>query len=193
MHRLFLLAITLLSVGPPLHADNLLQNSDFSSAGAHWQGDGSSFAANKLPTGTFGATGLVVILNPQAWTKIYQAFTGDKGTLYSIDVTYRVSQDLTLSQRASDYAAVNKHIGLAGYENFGEFNLPVGQFLGTIGDSNSTKVAYEVYVPQFKSTDVQTYHHTYPAIAANGNNIAALGFPPGKGSVNILSVSVTSQ
>lgn len=187
-----LLAIIILASGPALRADNLLQNSDFAAGDSHWNGDGQ-ILGNNLPAGAFGSKGLVVMLNPQSWTKIFQEFKGDKGTIYSINVTYRVSPDLALSQKAADYVDVNKHIGLTGYENFGHWNLPVGQFFGTIGDSSSPRVAYEVYAPKLGSSEIQTYQHTYPAVSADGNNVAALVFPPGTGSVNILSVSVTSQ
>ena len=191
--KILLLALFALTSALNLRADSLLQNGDFSAGGAHWQGDGQIFAANTLAPGAFGSKGMVVLLKPDSWTKIFQQFQGDKGTVYSITVTYRVSLDLVPSENPADYADVNKRIGLDGYENFGHMNLPPGHFFGTIGDATSTRVAWEVYVPQFLSSDVQTYQHTYPAISANRNNVAALGFPPGKGSVNILSVAVTSQ
>ena len=76
----------------------VIKEGDFASGGANWQGDGRPDPSGK---------GLAVTLNPSAWTRVYQTFTGDQRTLYSIEVTYRLSPGLTVSQNPSDYTDIS--------------------------------------------------------------------------------------
>jgi hypothetical protein len=168
----------------PLPANSLIQNGDFSQGTAHWDGDGRNPLAGR---------GLVVTLNPSAWTRIYQTFTAGPGTRYSIVVNYRLSSYIFLSKNPADYTGINKQIQISGFENFGSFNSAPGQFYGTVGDPASAGVALEVYSPRLGSSDVQTYQHSYPPVPVSETKIFGLAFPPGSGSVVILGAAVTGE
>jgi hypothetical protein len=165
-------------------AGGLIRNGNFADDGMDWEGDGRPDPSGK---------GLDVTLSPSAWTRVYQTFPGNSGTRHSIEVTYRLSPGLTVSRNAADYANMGKSIRVSGFENYGAIAFPPGNFYGTIGDPNAATICCEVYAPQFGSTDVQDYQHTYPAIPPNGNNTFALAFPPGTGTVTLLTAYVTSQ
>jgi hypothetical protein len=162
----------------------LVKEGDFASGGLNWEGDGGAGPGGK---------GVEVKLNPSAWTRVYQTFAGDQRTSYSIEVTYRLSPGLTVSQNPSDYTGINKRLQIPGFENYGSMNGSPGNFYGTIGDPTSASMSMEVFSPQFGSTDVQDYQHTYPPIPANGNDTFALAFPPGTGTVTLLTVYVMSR
>lgn len=51
----------------------------------------------------------------------------------------------------------------------------------------------EFFNPKLGTGEVQTYGHTYPAIPPDGNPVFALAFPPGSGTVTILSAEVTNR
>ena len=193
-----LLALIILACPCSLRADSLIQNGDFSDGNTHWQGDGKTpraYAGGNpaaLPDPLTGK-GLIVTLNPASWTRIFQSFPSDKGTRYSIVVTYKLSANLTLSKDPAAYAEISKRIQIPGFEDFGSMTIQPGQFYGTLGDPSSTTIAMEVFSPKLGSTEVQTYQHTYPPIPALGNKTVALAFPPGTGTVVILSVIVTSN
>jgi hypothetical protein len=161
----------------------LIRDGNFA-GGMYWEGDGGADPSGR---------GLAVRLNPSSWTRVYQAFSGDAGTIYSIEVTYRLSPGLTLSQDPADYANISERLEISGFEKFSSEGIPPGNFYGTIGDPNSTTISCEFFAPQLGSTDVQDYQHTYPPIPANGNNTFALAFPPGNGTVTLLTAYVISR
>jgi hypothetical protein len=165
-------------------AGGLVKEGDFASGGLNWEGDGGAGPGGK---------GVEVKLNPSNWTRVYQTFPGDQRTAYSIEVTYRLSPGLTASQNPSDYLAINKHLNIDGFDHYGAMNGSPGNFYGTIGDPTSPSMSMEVYSPQYKSTDVQDYQHSYPPIPPNGNVTFALAFPPGTGTVTLLTVYVMSH
>jgi hypothetical protein len=183
---------------PPLPANTLIQNGDFSQSSDHWEGDGKSpgqyAAENRAATNDpLTSKGLIVTLNPKSWTRVYQTFRAGPGTQFSIVVNYRLSPDVSLSKDPADYTGINKLIQIAGFEHFGSFNSSPGQFYGTVGDPNSTMVALEVYTPTLGSSEVQNYQHTYPVIPVSETKTFGLAFPPGTGTVVILSAAVTSN
>ena len=167
-----------------LPANTLLNNGDFSHGDAQWLGDGVFSPADR---------GLRVRLNSSAWTAIYQEFSGDKGTRYSLDLTYRLSTDFAPSKDPADYTEIGRHIGVPGFEHFGSITGRSGNFYGTIGDTSAPTIACEIFDPKLGTNEVQTYHHDYPAIPAAGNDKVAVAFPPGSGTVVVLSVAVTSK
>jgi hypothetical protein len=182
---------------PPFDA-GVIQNGDFSSGDTGWQGDGvtpRAYAqthavntADPLPK-----RGLIVALDPNSWTRIFQSFSADQGTSYSINVTYRIASGTTLSTTPADYADISKRIDISGFDNFGSMAVPTGDFYGTVGDPNSNSIAMEVFTPQMGSNAIQTYQHSYPPIPAGGTKTFALAFPPGSGRVEILTVNVTDK
>ncbi len=168
----------------PIPVGGLVKEGDFASGGVSWEGDVSPSPGGK---------GVEVKLNPSAWTRIYQTFPGDQRATYSIEVTYRLSQGLTVSQNPADYTGINKRLQIPGFENYGTFQGSPGNFYGTIGDPTSASMSMEVFSPQYGSTIRQDYQHTYPPIPPNGNDTFALCFPPGSGTVTLLTVYVMSR
>ncbi len=184
-------------IQPPFDS-GVIQNGDFSRGNAGWQGDGvtprayaqshPASATDPLPN-----QGLIVALDPSSWTRIFQSFSADAGTVFSIKVTYRIAPGTTLSTAPADYASISQRIGISGFDAFGSMPVPTGDFYGTVGDPSSNLIAMEVFTPQMGSNAIQTYQHTYPPIPAGGTKTFALAFPPGSGRVEILTVNVTDQ
>jgi hypothetical protein len=186
---------------PPINNETnfgLIQNGDFSRGDAGWHGDGQTLRAYAqanpgAPADLLTGTGLIVSLNPQSWTRIFQTFATDKGTQYSLTVHFQVAPHLALSTNAADYTDISKRINIDGFENFGSVGISPGQFYGTVGDPNSQIIAMEVFSPDLSSSNVQNYQHTYPTISVSESKTVALAFPPGTGIVVIRSVSVTDK
>jgi len=160
----------------------LIKNGYFVASEGGWQGDGLADPSGK---------GLVVRLSPSSWTRVYQTFP-DQGTQHSIEVTYKLSPGLTASQNPADYADISDRVQLSGYEHFQSMAISPGQFYGTVGDPNNM-ISEEVYSPRYGTTDVQDYQHDYPPIPASASKIFALAFPPGTGTVTLLTAYVTSH
>jgi hypothetical protein len=181
-----------------LQPNEPFQNGDFSQGDDHWQGDGKmpqAYAEDNPAalTDPLTSKGLIVTLNPSSWTRIYQTFASGNSTHYSIVVTYKLSPNISLSKNAADYADISKKIQIPGFENFGSLAMQPGDFYGTIGDPTSTSISMELFVPPVGSSQVQTYQHTYPPVPISPTKTFALAFPPGTGTVVILSVDVTSN
>ena len=96
--------------------------------------------------------GLVVTLSQTAWTRVYQIFASDAGTLYSIEVTYKLSPGLAFSKDPADYTDINKRLQIDGFENYASMAIPPGNCYGTLGNPASNRVACEVFAPQLGST-----------------------------------------
>ena len=180
-------AATPTPVPPPariIPVGGAIRDGNFVYGNNYWQGDGQTDPSGK---------GLVVTLNPSAWTRVYQTFPSDQGVLYSIEVTYRFSPGLTVSQNPADYADISHRLQLPGFENYESMTIPPNNFYGTIGDPASNRITSEIYAPEFNTTKVQDYQHTYATIPPNGNKTFALAFPPGTGTVTLLTAYVKSQ
>ena len=181
-----------------LQPNDSFQNGDFSHGDDHWQGDGKTPPAYAKDnpgalTDPLTSKGLIVTLNSSSWTRIYQTFASGSATNYSIVVTYKLSPNISLSKNAADYAGISKNIQIPGFENFGSLPMHPGDFYGTIGDPTSTSMSMELFVPPVGSSQVQTYQHTYPPVPLSPTKTFALAFPPGTGTVVILSVDVTGN
>jgi hypothetical protein len=161
----------------------LIKNGNFVSGEGHWEGDGTPDQSGK---------GLVVTLNPSSWTRAYQTFA-DQGTQNSIEVTYQLSPGLTVSRDTADYTEISKRLQIPGFERFGSLGISPGQFYGTIGDPTSDGIACEVFSPRLGWTGVQDYRHDYPATTISAATTFVLAFPPGSGTVTLLSAYVTNR
>jgi hypothetical protein len=199
--KALLFALIILACAFPLQADNLLQNGDFSDGKTHWHGDGKTpdeYAQDNQdnPPATSDplmSKGLIIQLKPDRWTKIAQDFKGDNSTHYVFTLTYKVSPDLTLSNKADDYANIADHIRFEGYESWPPVSIAIGQFFETVGDLDDYKGFYEKFPPKLGSSDTQTYVDPGPPISPLGNKMVTVAFPPGTGTVVILNVSVTTN
>jgi hypothetical protein len=166
-------------------AGNLLQNGDFSNSNNRWEGDGKT-------NPSFGK-GLIVQLSPNSWTKVWQDFKGDQGVSDTLTLTYKVSPDLTVSDKQEDYANILPRIQFEDYQGYGPVGIPTGYFLAWIGDLTNHASRYERYRVKPDIGDTQKIAHTFPNSLPLADKMVTLAFPPGTGNVVILSVSVTSK
>jgi hypothetical protein len=170
---------------PSIPATSLVQNGDFSQGIAHWDGDAKpAMAPNK---------GITIRLDPAAWTRVYQTFPSGNSTQFSINVNYKLSPSIYTSDDSANYADITQKINLAGFERYHSQTVKPHQFYGTLGNPSDTVISSEVYDPNFNTTDVQNYQHTYPPIPASPQKIFCLAFPPGNGTVTLLGIAVTSN
>jgi len=205
--KTFFCTLIILASTPLLRADNLLQNGDFSDGRAHWQGDGKSAAdyaqdnssANSDPLSSTSDTvsltskGLIIQLKESRWTKVSQDFTGDKSAHYVFNMTYKIAPGTTLSDKAEDYKDIPDHVRFEGYEPWHRFDIEVGKFFDTVDSLDQFGGFYEKFAPNLGSNDIQTFTDPGPTVFPPGHNMVTVAFPPGKGIVVILSISVTSN
>jgi hypothetical protein len=170
---------------PTIPANSLVQNGDFSQGTANWTGDAKPAQAP--------AKGITIKLDPAAWTRVYQTFHSGNGTQFSINVNYQLSPGMHASDDPADYAQITQKINLVGFDNYHSQNVNPHQFYGTLGNPGDSVVSSEVYDPNYNTTDVQNYQHTYPAVPASEQKIFCLAFPPGNGTVTLLGIAVTSN
>jgi hypothetical protein len=199
--RILPFALIILASTVPLQADNLIQNGDFTDGSNHWKGDGKSSSdyANDNPSASsdpFTSKGLIIQLKPDRWTKVAQDFRGDKGTNYTLAITYKVSPDLTWSTKADDYANMVDHLRFEGYEAYtnGRIAIQVGQFFVWLGDFNGTSSDRNEFKLKPDSGDTQTIQKMFEGrLTPQGDKMITLAFPPGTGTVVILNVAVTTN
>ncbi len=136
---------------------------------------------------------MIIALSPTTWSRIYQTFSAGKGTLFSINVNYKLMRGLTTSDSPADYAQITHKIQVAGFDNYHSQQVNPHQFYGILGNPGDSLITSEVYDPDYNSTDVQNYQHTYAPVPASDQKTFCLAFPPGNGTVVILGVAVTSN
>ncbi len=181
-----------------LHADEVLQNTDFADGGNHWQGDGRTppdYAKDNpiAATDAFTSKGLIIQLKPDRWTKVVQDFKGNKDTHYLLLVTYKFAPDVTFSSKPEDYANIPDHVRFEGSESWSPFEIPTGQFFVTVDDIDDTKGYWEKVTPKFGSTETQKYNDPGLPMSPDSNKMVTVAFPPGKGTIVLLGISVTSS
>jgi len=196
--RISALAFLLLATASLLRADEMVQNADFSDGSNNWRGDGKTAAeyAQDNPTAatdTFTSKGLIVQLNPDHWTKVFQDFNGSKDTHYQLVVTYKFSPGLAFSSKAEDYVNIPDKIRFQHSENWTPFNIPAGQFFVTVDDADNTKGYWEKVTSKFNTTDTQKYVDPGLPLTPDAGKMVTVAFPPGTGTVVLLSISVTSS
>jgi len=198
MKKILLLCLLVLASPVLVVADNLIKNGDFSEGKADWYGDGKTaeaFAASNPAAAAdpLYSKGLIVPLDANSWSRVYQTFTTGQEREFSIVVTYKLSPDLDLSKDPEFYKSICKKIKVPGFDGYSHFSSSPGVFFGLVGDPSMNLIANEIFTPVQAPGDVQVYKHSYPAVPVSKTKIFALGFPPGKGTVVILSVEVTGK
>ena len=193
MKNLLLILLVLLCI-LPLRADNWLQNGDFLDGITHWHGDGRSpadFASdNPLQAADpFTSKGLIMPLKHLDWTKVAQDF---KGKLASgvMTITYLVSKDLAFSDNPADYKNMPDHIG---YDGWSAFNTPPGDWVVFVSDFGSAHGTYYEIKPKLGSPDAQTFRAKVKGLTPLEDKTVTLAFPPGTGTIVILSASLTDE
>ena len=196
--RTLLFALVTLVCAIPLHADNVLQNGDFTDGSNHWHGDGKTpdeYAQDNPSATPDPATskGLFIELKPNSWSKISQNFHGDKGTHYALNITYKVLPGTTLSDKADDYTNMADHVRFEGYENYGMVTIEPGRFWIMVTNFDDGRGYEERFAPNLGTTEVQKIDDPGVPMSPSGRNMVTVAFPPGTGTFVILSISITSS
>jgi hypothetical protein len=167
---------------------NLLQNGDFSSGLAHWQGDFDTIqaASSSGPSSAQSpTTGAVVKLRP-TWSKLTQNFSAQMGD-YVLTVKYALSPDLKFSSNSKDFGSVPNLIGLT---NLGAFGSRIGQWCVIFFDANTLHSTFWRITPSHGSM-TQTFTCRVQLDSDNDKEgkVLALAFPVGNGSMNLQNIS----
>lgn len=177
-----LLGIFLLFPLFPLHADNLLSNGDFTDGINHWQGDGVQ--------GSFA--GLIVKLQPAAWTKVYQD-TVLHGTQATLNIAYTLSADAAFSsvlQGMQQGPDLSKLLGFpVGPESV---SIHPRSWLIFLVEDGQNFTSYVNVAPQFGTSQLQTTGGTIPNLKGQPGKTLYLVFPPGEGTVILQNVSLST-
>jgi len=189
------LAFVLLAVSCvlPLHAQEALQNGDFSDAINHWHGDGRSPAdyASDNPfqsSDPFTSKGLILPLKKTAWSKVAQDFTG-KISSGILSVTFMVSPDFAFSTNRDDYKNVPAQLGWG----WKPFNSQPGNWLIFITDFDDTKGNFYPIPTKATSGVPQTISYKIKGLTPLEAQTITLAFPPGSGTIVLLNVSINNS
>ena len=178
-----------------LHADNWLQNGDFSNGADHWRGDGKT-PADMAPSDPFAkpdpllSKGLIIPLKDRQWTKITQNFR-TKASELVFTVTFIFSPGLTFSDRNDDYVNIPKQIDNNLYLSF---DLAKNQIMALFTDfGNGAKGVYYKFDPKLGSSDPQTLRADVTQLSPLEDEVVTIAFPPGQGNVVVQSVTLEGQ
>lgn len=184
MKHLILLGLLATSLMAFADDASVLKNGDFSAGLSEWEGDVHTAGSASDDS---GATSGVVVKLRDEWTTAKQDFTGKAG-IYGLTIKYTVTPDFSLSRRAEDYANVPSQLGLT---LLAPFNAAPGKWLVIINDLSVRKFMYWQIQPSTSATGEQTVHLR---VRLSDNGDAEKGFflcfPPGKGTINLLSISL---
>jgi hypothetical protein len=165
---------------------NILSNGDFSSGLSHWDGD--CHTAGNVADDSGATSGLVVQLRNGDWTKMGQDFEGKSGD-YILTITYIPSTGLTMSTRPDDYTNTPLKMELNG---LGPVSTMVGKWCIMVVDSGISRYEYWQVTPSLSGSGLQTIkaHVTLHSDDEHEKGFY-LGFPPGNGTINLQSISLT--
>ena len=190
----YILLVLLLAI--PLRAqsgDNWIENGDFTDGINHWYGGGRSPAdfANDNPLSSndpLTSKGLIMPLRPGSWTKVAQDFKG-KVSDGILTITYKVSPDFAFSTKPEDYQNMPDKIG---YDAWRAFDTPPGKWIIFLSDFGSNHGTYYELDAKAGSDAVQTYRARIKGMTPFENKTITLAFPPGNGTLVVLSVSMNN-
>jgi hypothetical protein len=171
----------------PVYADDILLNGDFIDGKTHWHGDGDAPDVGGK---------LVITLQPDRWTGVYQNFNAESATL-QLKINYTVSDDCSLAvERAPDNSippltasALLEATGLQ--TSIYSIKLaPSNSWMlalisgGTVVHRQPVHVKPEKGLPHYVNATLSSW--TGQFTDAN----LCLMFPPGKGTVILTSVTL---
>jgi len=202
----------------PLHAQEILKNSDFSDGATYWHGDakpaGTEDATDLISDAAASAKGIVVELHSGGWTKVTQEIRGYKSPVHDgqigahlmLTIVYQTSPDFNLSTHASDYVNVGSQLGFGG----ADLRPHPGELVAFIDDAPEVRVSvtpmggvnnYAVHLDNVAGTSFipateakpQTFTSKFFLAIVNPDIFPTfcLGLPPGSGTITILKISVT--
>ena len=188
-----LLVLVWLGLAPVSLTDNnnLLQNGDFSSGIAHWEGDYKTIKAVSS-SGPFSSTapmtGALVKLG-SAWSKVTQNFSAKVGD-YVLTVKYALLPNLKFSTNPEDYGRVSTLLALP---NVGGFGARTGQWCIIVFDASTGHSTFWKITPSHGSSgQIFTCHIHLDSDNDQEDRTLVLAFPPGNGSINLQNVSLTA-
>ena len=193
MSKISLAMVVLLATLVHLEADNVLQNGDFTDGSAHWSGDGHPSGELTdlvaLPDSLAKGGGLAIKLKSFDWTKISQDFAGGSST-GMLTITFAVTPDLSFSNRPEDYKNMPDHID---YDAWKSFNSKRGEWVIFISDFDKNRGSYYSVKPTLGTTTSQSVRMKVKGLSPSGDKTLTLAFPPGTGTIVILSVELTAK
>jgi len=189
-----LFGLLVLALAFPLRADNWIDNGNFTEGIDHWRGNGrapSDFAPENPmdKPDPLTSKGLILQLREADWDKVQQDFHG-KSTDGVLTITYMMSPDLTFSKQPDDYSDVPDQIH---YDDWDPFSVPAGNWVVFIADFGKYVGNYYVIQPKRGAKGVQTYKAKVQGLTPLADKTITLAVPPGKGTMVILSVSLTDS
>ena len=193
MKKLTLPLLILLVSLARLEADEVLENGDFLDGTAHWDGNGrppSDFAPPTPldPPSPYGTEGLIVPLKDHDWTKVLQEYHTKTASLL-LKITYKLSPDAAFSSDDKDYQNVTHQIDWDAWP-------PISGIRGawTIFSTDINSFRFMTYMVTPKHSDqVQTYGTTLQDLTIDNEQTLCFAFPPGKGAVILLRVSLKEK
>jgi hypothetical protein len=202
-----------LALAVPLHAQEILKNSDFSDGATYWHGDakpaGTEDSTDLISDPASSAKGIVVELHSGGWTKVVQEIRGYKSngraSQLMLTIVYQTSPDFKLSTHDSDYVHIGAELGFEG----ASLTVQQGQLIAFIDEVPQNRVSasssggytnYTVYSDPISgasflpSTEAKQHTFTSPISVPHANPDSypsfCLGLPPGSGTITILKISV---
>jgi hypothetical protein len=186
--------LVLLAASPvALADDNLLQNGDFSSGIAHWEGDCHTPDAAPVDLGSTDAStvsGVIVKLRHGDWTKVTQDFTGKIGE-YLLTITYSLSPDAKFSTDPDDYTNVP---GKVGFNILRAFDSSPGNWNLIVTDIGAQRYTYWTIEPKVGAPGVQKIT---TRVQLDSDDTQEKGFclifPPGDGFITLQSITLVPK
>lgn len=170
-----------------VQADDILLNGDFADGKTHWHGDGDS-------PETGGR--LVITLNPDKWTAVYQTFSAEIAPL-QLKITYELSSDCTLLATQSTEQPTAPLTSDALREATGLpntiFNIGLAHncawLILLVGDGTMVEERH-VYIRPNKKNPYVFNEAISPWNGKFDDTSLCLAFPPGHGTVTLTKVEL---
>ena len=122
------------------------------------------------------------------WTKIAQDFkVSSAGAVLTI--TYQLSPGLTFSTKPEDYVGVPAQLGWG----WKPFNGSAGSWMADVTAEDGIHGTHSFIKAVVGTSSPQTFRAQFKGLAPGGGQTLTLAFPPGDGTVVVLSASVTGQ
>jgi hypothetical protein len=178
-----------------VHADELLQNSDFSDGKNHWDGDGLSPSElqpdNPLASNSSGAAQneLIVQLRPHSWTKVSQRFRTHADRYYIL-LRFKASPDVKFTNDKDLYLNAAEDLDLWSVRLFHE---PDCFLYGITDESKNVWFDGSVDSSFLRAAANPFIRRTVNNIRPEDGKVIYLAFPPGMGNVVIQTISAMTD
>jgi len=165
---------------------DILANGNFADGTTHWRGDAHG------PSDAF-TQGILIQLDQEKWTKISQVFNTRENAL-DFSITYKTSSDCSLATGPSVGSvrklSVPELARMVDMRFKNGIRLKPSSWLLMIVDPAENLMNYYEIQPILGSPDPQTVTGTIPKLAAHEEKTIYLAFPPGQGTITLLTVQL---